>query len=236
MLFHFDLFEGIVGKIAILSRLAWSLWGRRLCLGFAIRIIGRIILGQPVSIHLGLARILSSLIPGQGANHHIDTTPDKFRGKILMTVRCDFRQELSNDLKTIFCMRHFPPAELQGDFHLHFFAEEIHRVLYFHTQVVRINLRTELNFLNACGVLMFSGFFVTLGLLIPELAVVNQATDRRSCVGCNLDEVNPVRPGHAQCLPQAQNSELLAIDTDDPNFAGTDLPVNPDVRTRRRRT
>ena len=108
--------------------------------------------------------------------------------------------EIVDLLKTKFRVRHFPSAKTQSDFHFHFLTEKIDGVLQFHTEIMRINRRAELDFLNFIGVLMFPGFLVLLGLFVTVFAEVDQLADGRSGVRRDLDEIDRPGAGHGQSV------------------------------------
>jgi hypothetical protein len=82
---------------------------------------------------------------------------------------------------------------------------------------------------------MLLGFLVSLGLLVPVFSEINQAAYGRGRVWGNLNQVHTVIACHGQGVAERQNTQLLAIDTNNPDFAGTDFPVYPDERNGRRR-
>ena len=144
-----------------------------------------------------------------------------------MTIRGDGFHEVFDDLKTEFLMGHFTPAETKGDFDLHFLAQEIDSVAELDPEVVRIDRRAELHFFYLVGVMVLLGFLFFFGLLVAELSVIDQATDRRGRIGGNLDEVHAVSARHVDGFGKGDDSELGAIDADDPDFAGADFAVDP---------
>src|ERR1043166_3320819 len=82
--------------------------------------------------------------------------------------------------------------------------------------------------------LVLLGFFVLLRLLVAELAKIHQAANGGRRVGGDFDEIHAVGARQIEGFAQANDTELFAIYPDDPDFAGTDLPVNPDERRGRR--
>jgi hypothetical protein len=152
-----------------------------------------------------------------------------------MAVGGDFLGEFFDLLKSKFLVRHFAPAKTQRDFHLHVFAQEVDGVAQLHSEIVRVDLRAELDLFDLVGVLMFPGFLVLLGLLVTVFAEIHQAANRRDGGGGDFNQVHPVRPGHVDGVRQRDDTELLAVGADDANFAGADFPVYPDSGTRRER-
>ena len=182
-----------------------------------------------------LLGIPGAFIPRQWADHHVNAAANQFRFEIGMAKGSDLGKEFVNDLKTDFCMGHFASAEFEGDFHLHILAKEINRVLDFDAEIMRINLRTELDLFDLIGVLMFLGFFVALGLLVAEFPEVDEPTHWWSRIGCDFDQIDTGGAGHVESITESQNTELFAVGPDYPDFAGTDLPVYPNERSGRRR-
>src|SRR5258707_9838655 len=123
----------------------------------------------------------------------------------------DFGKEFVNNLKTDLCMSHFAPAEFEGDFHLHVLGEKIDRVLDFYAEIVRIDLGAELDLFDLIGVLMFFGFFVTLGLLIAVFAVVDEPAHWRGRICCNLDQVHAPSAGPGESIPRSEKTALFSI-------------------------
>ena len=75
---------------------------------------------------------------------------------------------------------------------------------------------------------MLLGFFVLLRLLVAEFAEVHQPANRRQRVRSDFDQIHAVRPRQIQCVAQGKDTQLLAINSDDPDFAGTDFTIDPD--------
>jgi len=152
-----------------------------------------------------------------------------------MPVWRKIRQEFVHDLETDLSMGHFAPSEFEGHFDLHILAQEIHGMLDFYAEIMRIDLRAELDFLDFVRVLMLLGFLVPLGLLVTVLAKVHQAANWRGGVRGNLNQVHRVGARQVQGVPEAQNPELIAIHSDNPDLAGTYFPVYSNERSGRRR-
>ena len=101
-------------------------------------------------------------------------------------------------------------------------------MVQFHPEIMRIDLRAELHLLHLVGVLVLFGFLVLLGLLVTELAVIDDAADWGVGVGGNLDEIHRKRLCLTNRFGQWENSQLLAVQTDDTDLTGADLPVDLD--------
>ena len=126
------------------------------------------------------ARVFCAFVARQRADHHIDAAPDEFRFEVGMAVGRQFGEKFTDDLESEFRVRHFASAEFQRDFHLHVLAQKINRMADLDAEVVRVNARAELNFLDGRGVLMLFRFLVLLGLFVTELAEVHDPAHRRS--------------------------------------------------------
>ncbi len=85
----------------------------------------------------------------------------------------------------------------------------------FDTQVMGINARAELHFLDGGSVLVFFGFLLLLGEFITELAEVHQTADGGNGVGRNLDEVHSMGAGQVDGIIQlnAFSHKLLLLST-----------------------
>ena len=113
-------------------------------------------------------------------------------------------------------------------------AKESDRVLDLHAEIMRVNARGKLDFLHLRGVLVFLGFLVFLGLFVAVFAEIHDPAHRRRGGGCNLHEVHTVLPGEGEGVVEGHDASLFAIGTNDPDFAGTNFPVDPDERSGRK--
>src|ERR1700722_11319272 len=83
---------------------------------------------------------------------------------------------------------------------------------------------------------MLLRLLVLLGLFIAELAEIHQPANRRRGARRDFHEVHAISAGLVERIAQGDDAELLAVHSDDSNFAGTDFPVYPDKRSGRRRS
>ena len=143
--------------------------------------------------------------------------------------------ELVYDREPEFLVCHFTAAKPEGQFDLHFFAEEIDGVAEFDLQIMRVDGRAELDFFDFVGVLVFSGFFIPLGQFVAVFAVINQTTDRRSGLRRHFDQVNPLGAGGADRVAEAHHTQLPAVHANDSYFTGANSAVYPDKLLRKRR-
>jgi hypothetical protein len=84
--------------------------------------------------------------------------------------------------------------------------------------------------------MVLAGFFFLLGLFVAELAEVHQAADGWNGVGGNFNEIHSLGAGEIEGFAERQDAQLIMIRSDDPDFAGTNLAVDPDKGSGRRRT
>ena len=186
----------------------------------------------PGAIPLGLApflvRVPGALVAREGAEHQIDAFADQFGFGVGMAVWGQVLDELFHDLEPEFLVGHFPAAEPERDLYLHFLTQEIDGAARLDAEIVRVNGRAELDFLDLVGVLVFPGFLFLLRLFVAELAVIDQAADGRRCVGRDFNQVHSLGARQVDRFAKLQDAKLLAILCDDPDFAGADFPVYPD--------
>jgi hypothetical protein len=175
------------------------------------------------------------LVSWQRAYHNVNPAPNQLRGEVGVPKWCDLRKKLGNYLEAELRMCHLASTEFQRHLHLHVFTQEIHCVTNLYSQIVWVNLRAQLNLFDLRRVLVFPRLFLPLRLFVAELAIVDQATNRRSRVGRNLHQVNRVGARHIERIPKGQHPEHLAVSPDDPDFTGTDFPIYPEKRSGRRR-
>jgi hypothetical protein len=127
----------------------------------------------------GFTRIAGPLGARQRTEHDVDAFADELGRRVGMAERRQALDQLLDLLETEFLVRHLAAAETQGDFDLHVLAQKIDRVLLFDAEIVRVDVRAELDFLDLVGVLVFARFLVPLGLFVAELAKINQPANRR---------------------------------------------------------
>ena len=147
-----------------------------------------------------------------------------------MAVGRDVGDEFFDDLEPDLGVGVFAAAKFQRDLHLHVFAKKINGVRGLDAEIMRINARTQLDFLHDRGVLVLAGIFFLLGEFVAELAEVHEPADGRHGVGRNLDEIHGVLPREVDRVGELDDAELLVIHADDADFAGTDFSVDADER------
>ena len=105
----------------------------------------------------------------------------------------------------------------------------------FEKEIVRVNLRAKLDFLDLVGVLVLPGFLVLLGLFVTELAEIDEAADGRGGRGSDFDEIHTAGAGEIESVAERKDAQLLVVNPDNPHFAGTNLAVYPEERSGGRR-
>ena len=123
-------------------------------------------------------------------------------------------------------MGHLATAEAQGDLHLVAVLQEADHVAQLDVVVAVVRLRAELHFLDLNDLLAGLGLGSTLLFLVAELAVVHQPADRRGGVGRDLDQVDIGLFGHAACLTQPEDTQLLVLYAQQANLGGVDFTVD----------
>ena len=86
-------------------------------------------------------------------------------------------------------MGHFAPAEPQGNFDLVTFFEKAANGLHFDLVIMVINARTQFDFLNLDGFLLFTGFGSLFLLLEFEFAIIEYFTNGGRGIGRDFNEI-----------------------------------------------
>jgi hypothetical protein len=74
-------------------------------------------------------------------------------------------------------------------------------------------------------VLVFARLAFPFFLLVLVLAEIGDATNRRCGIRCDLDQIHPALLRQGQRLLNRDDSHLLPIRVDDPNFPRADLVI-----------
>ena len=186
----------------------------------------------PGAVVLGLAplliRVSGALVARERAEHQVDAFADQFGFGVGMPVRGHVLNELFYDLEPELLVGHLPATEPKRDLDLHFITQEIDGVTRLHAEIVGVDRRAELDFLDLVGVLMFPGFLFLFRLFVAELAIIDQAADGGRCVGRDFNQVDSLGARQVDGFAELENAKLLAILGDDANFSGANFPVYPD--------
>ena len=95
-------------------------------------------------------------------------------------------------------------------------------------EVVLVDLRPELDFLDLDVALVLPRLRLPLRLLVEELPEVHDPADRRGGRGRDLDQVEPLLLGDHERLRRRHDAELGAVVVDDADFLGADAVVDAD--------
>src|SRR5690606_16906611 len=123
-------------------------------------------------------------------------------------------------------MSDFAPTETDRTFHLVLVLQKFHHAAKFHLVIVLVDVGGKPHFLDVHDLLVAAGFLLLLLLLVPELAVVHDAADRRFGLRRHVDQVKPQILGALQRVPERHDADLLAVRPDYPNFPGANFPVD----------
>jgi len=75
---------------------------------------------------------------------------------------------------------------------------------------------------------VFPRFLFLFGLLVAELAIIDEPANRRSGPKRNLDQLYSLGARHVDGVHEGKNAKLIALNPYDPDFAGADFAINPD--------
>ena len=113
-----------------------------------------------------------------------------------------------------------PAAETDGDLDAIAVGDELLRVFELCVEITNVDARGHPDLLDLHHMLVLSGLFFPLALLKPKLSVVHQLAHRRSGLGRDLDQVQPLFVSNPQRLRGGHDAQLLPLGTDQ-----ADLPV-----------
>ena len=141
----------------------------------------------------------------------------------------DFLQLLKHPvqhLPPVLRVRHLASPEHHGELDLVPLFEEPAGVAHLEVEVVLLDPRAHLHFLQLHVVLLLARLARLTLLLVLELAVVHDAADRRPGKRRDLHEVQPLLFRDLHRPFDRQNSDLLAVRRDHADGADPDLPVH----------
>jgi hypothetical protein len=98
-----------------------------------------------------------------------------------------------------------------------------------------IDSRRQLNLFHEVDRLMLLAVAFFLGQFVFELSVVNNAAHRRNGGRGNLDQVDSTLSGQVNGSSQIHDPDLLSINANDTNLAGSNLSVDSVLRLTRLR-
>ena len=117
---------------------------------------------------------------------------------------------------------HFSPAEQDGQLYLIAMIEELRGLAALGFQIVIVDLRTNPNFLELDDMLILARLTLLAALLIPELAVIHQAANRRHRVRSHFNKIKPALSRHFERITGRNDTDLVSFFVDQPDFANPD--------------
>ena len=132
-------------------------------------------------------------------------------------------------LLTILLEQDRPALEKHVGFYLRTLFQEFFGMVQFEIEIMIIRLRTEPDFLYYdLGLLCFK-LLLLFTLLIKELTVIGNLTNRWICTGRDLYEIESEPFRNLQGLLQANNSCVFYIFPNNTNNTGTNLIIDPEL-------
>ena len=124
-------------------------------------------------------------------------------------------------------MRHFAPAETQGNLYLVTVFQKFEHAAHLHIVIVLVRIGPEFDFLDLDDLLLLTGLGLFLLGFVLELAVVHDLADRRRRIRRDFDKVEPGLFGHRHGPFRRHHTDVFAFGPDEPDFAATDGIVDP---------
>lgn len=93
--------------------------------------------------------------------------------------------------------------------------------------IMLVRLGTIPHFLQLEAVLPFLGRLILFRLLVLEFAKIKDATDGRTTVGGNLNQIQFIFVGPVESLFYRHNTKLLAFGTDEPDRSYPNPLIDP---------
>jgi hypothetical protein len=121
---------------------------------------------------------------------------------------------------------HFAATETNSNLDTVAVGKELLGIAQFGVEVTDVNAGGHADFLDFDNVLILLRFFLTLGLLELELAVVHELANGRDGVGGDLDQVQTDLVGAVLRLGSGHDAKLLTGVADQSNFAVADLFID----------
>lgn len=104
----------------------------------------------------------------------------------------------------------FSTTEKNGEFDLIPIVQKFGGALALGLEIVIIDLRADAHFLQLNNVLILARFAFLPALLIAELAVIHEPTNRRNCVRRNLDKIQTTFTRHFKRITSLNNTDLIS--------------------------
>jgi len=123
-------------------------------------------------------------------------------------------------------MRHLPAPKTQGDLDLVALLEEAVDRSHLHVVVVRIDVRPHLDLFDLDSALLLARLGGLFLRLVFVLAVIEDLTDRRLGVGCDLNQVETGLGGARESLGDGDLADIVAGGVDELDFWSVDALVD----------
>ena len=117
---------------------------------------------------------------------------------------------------------HFASPEEDGQLDLVSMIEKLRSLTALRFKVMIVDFWTNPDFLELDDVLVPARFALLLRLLVPELAVIHQAANRRHRVGSHLYKIKPALARHIKRIAGRNHTDLIAFFIDQPDFTNPD--------------
>jgi len=164
---------------------------------------------------------------GLGHEVHVHVSPLETRGIFGGSNCLEVDSEPVEKLSAEMSVGHFTTPEHDRDLHPVALGKEAFDMSRLEIIVMPVNLGTHLDLFNSDNFLVFLGNLALLGQFVFMLSIVENPTDRRCGVGCDLDEIEIPVLGGLNGLIELKDSQLLPLGINYPDFPGPDLPVDP---------
>ena len=176
--------------------------------------------------HFIRSRMLGSFVPRERAQHHDDAASNQLGRRVWVAIRSHFLDEFIDDFKAKLLVSHLSATEAEGSFYLHILAEKVDGVGNFDSEIIDVDLGTQLELLHLVGVLVLFGLLAFFRLLVTILAEIHYSANGRSRVRSDFDEVDTFGPGNGDGVGKREDAEWLAFEANHSNFAGSNLAVD----------
>ena len=130
------------------------------------------------------------------------------------------------NLEPLIGVSDLPSTKKNRHLRLVLLGEKTLDVADFHLKIVLVGLRANLYFLYLDYGLFLFGFLGPLVLLVFELSVIHYLANRRIGVRGHFDEIQMLQCGQFQCFSDRNNSKLLAVMADHPDFRTSNLFIH----------
>src|SRR5579863_6340023 len=127
-------------------------------------------------------------------------------------------------------VRHFAATMKNHGFYFVTFAKEPNDLVLAHLIIVLGGGRPKFHFFNMRAFLIFLGFVSFLALLVQELSVIHDFTDRRNGVGRNLHNIQTHLARLFHRVEQGHHTQLISLIVNHTEFASANSLVDPEPR------